>query len=365
MRLRKLALALALVPMGLTLGVMPTSASAPQTYVVGVDGTGPSNHNFEFVDFFPRRGVTVHQGDVIDFKWGVTPDGLHTATLLPGDQSPPDFVVPDESEGLQINPAVLAPSDFTCGGIGNPCDYNGSKIVSSGAQPTVPGIDFYAKIDTGPGLIQLICEIHPGMAATIKVVGNKTPTPSPARVAAEGKEQLRADIREARDAIANLDRSLVKENSNGTRTVTIIAGTATQHVEIAEMLPSKARIRAGDTVTWVTKTLKDPHTVTFPLGDGSNAVDPLLPACEGSPSDTSPPCASPPLQELHFVPQPQGPTVISSPSTVATSGVISTFGPFPDRYSFTFPNPGTFAYQCRIHDHMTGTLIVKSAGATD
>lgn len=364
MRARKLALVTALVPLGLMLGAAPTSASAPQTYVVGVDGTGPKNHNFEFVDFFPRAGVTVHRGDVIDFKWSLTPDGLHTATLLPGGQTPPSLVIPDESEGLQFNPAVLAPSDFTCGGAGNPCDYNGSKIVSSGALPTAPGIDFYAKIDTGPGLIQLICEIHPGMAGTIKVVPEGTPTPSPAWVAAKGKAQQRADIRGALDAIDDLDRSLVKENSNGTRTVTLIAGTATPYVEIAEMLPSKARIRAGDTVTWVTKTLKDPHTVTFPQGHGSDAVDPLGPACEGIP-DTSPPCASPPLQELHFAPQPQGPTVISSPTTVASSGVISTFGPFPDRYSFTFPNPGTYAYQCRIHDHMTGILIVKSAGESD
>jgi len=363
MRSRKLALVSALVPLGFMMAAVPTAASAPQTYVVGVDGNGPKNHNFEFVDYFPRA-LTVHQGDVIDFKWSLTPDGLHTATLLPSGQAPPDLVIPDESEGLQFNPAVLAPSSFACGGAGNPCDYTGASIVSSGALPTAPGIDFFAKIDTGPGLVNLICEIHPGMAGTIKVVPDGTPTPSPARVAAKAVSQNRADIRGALDAIEDLDRSLVKEHSDGTRSLTIIAGTATKYVEIAEMLPSKVKIRAGDTVTWVTKTLKDPHTVTFPQGAGSNSVDPIVPACEGAP-DTAPPCASPPLQELHFVPQPQGAPVISSPTTVASSGVISTFGPSPDRYSFTFPNPGTYAYMCRIHDHMVGTIVVKSAGESD
>ena len=362
---RKLALVSALFPLGLMLAAAPASASAPQTYVVGVDGIGPKNHNFEFVDYFPRA-LTVHQGDVIDFKWSLTPDGLHTATLLPSGQAPPGLVVPDETEGVQFNPSVLAPSDFTCGGAVNPCDYNGSRIVSSGALPTVPGIDFFAKIDTAPGsTVNLICEIHPGMAATIKVVDNGTRTPSPAWVAAKGRAQLRSDIHGALETIEDLNGSLVKENPDGTHTVTLIAGAATQHVEIAEMLPSKLRIQVGDTVKFITKTLKDPHTVTFPQGHGSDAVDPLVPACEGSPADTAPPCGSPPLQELHLVPQPQGPTVISSPGTVASSGVIATFGPFPDRYSFTFPNAGTFAYQCRIHDHMTGTIIVNSAGESD
>jgi hypothetical protein len=27
--------------------------------------------------------------------------------------------------------------------------------------------------------------------------------------------------------------------------------------------------------------------------------------------------------------------------------------------TFTFPNEGRFAYQCRIHDHMVGAVVVK------
>ncbi len=30
-----------------------------------------------------------------------------------------------------------------------------------------------------------------------------------------------------------------------------------------------------------------------------------------------------------------------------------------DKYSFTFKNAGTFEYYCKVHPHMTGTIIVK------
>jgi len=32
-----------------------------------------------------------------------------------------------------------------------------------------------------------------------------------------------------------------------------------------------------------------------------------------------------------------------------------------DSYSFTFTTPGTYAYFCYIHPHMTGTLVVEAA----
>ena len=32
-----------------------------------------------------------------------------------------------------------------------------------------------------------------------------------------------------------------------------------------------------------------------------------------------------------------------------------------DRYSFTFTTPGTFAYFCSLHPHMTGTIVVQAA----
>ena len=30
-----------------------------------------------------------------------------------------------------------------------------------------------------------------------------------------------------------------------------------------------------------------------------------------------------------------------------------------DKYSFTFTRPGTYKYYCKVHTHMTGTVVVK------
>jgi plastocyanin len=61
---------------------------------------------------------------------------------------------------------------------------------------------------------------------------------------------------------------------------------------------------------------------------------------------------------VHVVPQPHGPAVVSSPSTVTTSGII---GPrvlgFSDTYQYSFPNAGRFDYMCRVHDHMVGLVV--------
>ena len=45
------------------------------------------------------------------------------------------------------------------------------------------------------------------------------------------------------------------------------------------------------------------------------------------------------------------------PGTVASSGLLTGPGsPFPTSYSFTFPEKGTFTYQCRVHNHMQAVI---------
>ena len=34
---------------------------------------------------------------------------------------------------------------------------------------------------------------------------------------------------------------------------------------------------------------------------------------------------------------------------------------FPGLYTFTFTTPGTYAYFCSLHPHMTGTIVVEAA----
>jgi plastocyanin len=36
-----------------------------------------------------------------------------------------------------------------------------------------------------------------------------------------------------------------------------------------------------------------------------------------------------------------------------------------DAYSFTFTTPGSYAYFCSLHPHMTGTIVVEAATGSD
>jgi plastocyanin len=53
------------------------------------------------------------------------------------------------------------------------------------------------------------------------------------------------------------------------------------------------------------------------------------------------------------------PHTVTSKTQVFRSKAMDT----DDRFSFTFANPGTYAYFCALHPHMTGSIVVE-AGAT-
>ena len=357
-------------------GPLPASAGGSTTYTIGVDAASPAGHDFEYVDYFPRSGVRVHRGDVIDFNWNLGLDGLHTATFLPAGASAPPLIVPEFDEGfqLQFNPVALHPSSLSCGtSAASACAYDGMNLVSSGAIANAAPSSFFVQMNVSPGTYRYHCLIHPQMQGSITVVGDSQRASAVAQVNKAAARQLKADTKAALEKEEETNDTSVTRNANGSRTITMIAGTATRYVEIAEMLPRNLTIRAGDTVKWVTRTLQDPHTVTFPLGSGSDSVDPLAFLCEGAAGDTPPPggpppsfgCANPLDSEAHVMPQPQGPTLISSTATVASSGIISTLPPGPDNYSFTFTALGSFPYMCRIHDHMVGTVKVVAGEAED
>ncbi|HLZ31071.1 MAG TPA: hypothetical protein VKV73_27445 [Chloroflexota bacterium] len=353
-----------------------TLATTGTVHMIGVDNAGPSGHDYQYVDYFPRSGVNVHSGDILDFRWNTgSQDGLHTVTFVPNGLVAPSFATLDPDDGfqngppLEFNPAVLDPSNPECGGSAiNPCSYAAAQLLNSGAKFDPKGGDFFVQLNVAAGPLTWICLIHPGMHGSVDVVPDSVPASTAGEVQGAAESQLDSDTVGARMVEAQARRRSVAENPNGTHTVTMTAGTATQYVEVLEMLPHTVELRPGDTVKWVTRTQKEPHTVTFPRGPGSDAVDPLPTVCEVAPADTLAPLQFPvagapygctTAAEVHIVPQPLGGTVISSPNTVASSGIISTLPGFPSSFSFSFANRGTFAYQCRIHDHMWGVVSVN------
>jgi len=364
------------------------SPPLPVTYTIGVDHAAPSaDHDWEYVDFFPREGVSVHQGDVLSFAWANAPDGFHNVSLLKTGETVDQaiaahpLVVPDTDAGdppsqLQGSPFVFAPTlppagsgaPGACGDATTPCSFDGSKDISAGAFPADGKVHFVAKVAAPVGTtLRFTCLVHPGMAGSVKVVSADTTASSPGDVASAADRQASSDTSDALAAESAVTSTTVT-NPDGSHTVTLTAGTATKFVEIVEMLPKKVTVKAGDKVTWVTKAIKDIHTVTFPKA--TKELDPIPLVCEAAAGDTpytppeaggpaGPPCGDPTKLEVHVNLLPQGATVITSGTTVGSSGILSVPpSPLPSSFSFTFPAAGAFDYFCHVHDHMVGTITV-------
>ena len=329
------------------------AAAPPTTYTVGVDWTAPSGHNFEYQDFFPRTGISVLQGDVIDFKvpTGASTDSLHIVGLLKSGQTVAQafanpanaLVIPDADDGANAQPlenlAIFSPSSFTCGTAASPCVYDGTAQVSSGA--VSPGSDFYVKINVASGTAVTAVDFgHPltDPSAAINVVSSGASTQAALNSAASTQAASDTSGALAAETAANVDT--VTANANGTKTHHVNVGASTQYVEIMEMLPSKIKVTHGDKVTWNYGGMSDPHTVQFPAEPQSAVVSPFgAGQCEGAKSDTSssegffpsPPtfgCSSAAVAEEPFITGPQGTTSIQSPSyrMVASDGGIFDFG---------------------------------------
>lgn len=52
------------------------------------------------------------------------------------------------------------------------------------------------------------------------------------------------------------------------------------------------------------------------------------------------------------------PHTVTSKANAFRSNALDT----GDKFSFTFTTPGTFAYFCALHPHMTGSIVVEAAG---
>lgn len=359
-------------------------AAAPLT--IGVDHAPPAGHNFEYVDFFPRAGVKVHTGDVVAFQWGRTPDGFHTATLLKTGETPAQawqntpLAVPDQDDAagtMQFNPAIAAPTNppagsgapGACGNAATPCTADGSSTLNSGAFGTDGTSAFSVKINAPAGTtLNFVCLVHPGMAGSLQVVPSGTAASTASEVASAAATQASQDTSGALTAESNVGPATSTVDATGHRTFQAVVGTATQYVEVAEFLPRTLSVGVGDGVTWITKTQKDIHTVTFP--SGTHEADPIPAFCEGTGTSdvpaTGPPTSCPggPSKfEVHLVPGPFGSHTITSPSQVASSGLLANPpAPFPSGATYTFPTAGTFSFFCHIHENaMKGTIVVQAA----
>ncbi len=380
---------------GQSLAAAAPAAAAGGPIIISVDmpAAVPAGHLWAFNDFFPRT-LRVRQGQTIGFAI----QGFHTATLLPkgvsaaqdvavsGIATPDDDLAPNPNgtSHVAIDFAAVMPTSFTCGDSSNPCAFDGTQVVSSGAPLAGPPAGpFMVKVMADPGTYNLDCRIHPGMKGQITVVGKHGHATSADDVAEAVNHQVRSDVRAAYRAEAKANAGSSKPNRDGTTTWFVTPGTSDpdRHVAVLEFLPQNITIKPGDTVRWRMRESNEPHTVTFPTDLQTDQI----PTCEspgGAPDGPAFPVVIPPTGPQDFgcpggTPAEfefgggNGVSSVSSPTTVSDSGLMGTrrlaraYGlpasaVLPSwTVTFDAATPGTYTYVCQIHDGMEGTVTVQ------
>lgn len=397
-RLRALGALLALVAVGLA----PLTARANHQGTVEVEVGG-------FFDTAPGESMRflaptlrVHKGDTVKFNI----PSFHTATLLPANTDVHAWVAdnvtgvgkpysllttdPDDTaldpggsspdrESLKGNNQALLPSSFTCGDP-NPCPYDGSSVVNSGA-PFGPGFSFSALIDADAGdTVWVICLVHPHMRLRIKVVDDLDPTTSQADIDAYRDATLAADGEEAAALHEKLsDRQTKHKTATGKTVWDAHVGYDTHTLTLYAMYPRKLKIRRNQNVRFhFAQLVYEDHTASFPTSKALPiANDSFQPSCDpdgdGGAGPDTPPDAPPPLfcsggpSQLEFDVQPrfayeQGNGVFRR-SDYENSGVLGASAavsnaPWDLRFSRTSGRE-PFKYICLIHPFMRGSVAVR------
>lgn len=395
-RLRWASTALAGVTVAaLGIGLPATTASAaPVTLKIQVGGDSAVNGvAFEGMRFLAPPNLTVHNGDTITF----TMAGFHTATLLPDNTDAVDFrmdqmgpggkyslVTPDTDDtGMFLfNTNDVLPTDPTCGTPSNPCPYDGSAVVGSGAPLGGPG-SFSVTINdknvhpNSPANVWVICMVHADMQMRIHVVDASSTgaTTTQSQIDAYAKSQVAADHEAAAAALPKLQQQTKHTTASGHKVWDAYAGYDGNGWGLDGMFPSKLHIKKGQRVSWhFTQLMGNPHTVTFPKSAAVAGFKAFpTPACEGANGaadtpPTSPPpafCANPQDLELHVAAS----TVLRVGSHkygghgYRNSGIEGAGVPSMAPYNLKFTHKSSkkgFKYACIIHGGMmSGRVVVR------
>lgn len=407
-------------------GPVPAPVQAPvpalgEGLVIGVDHLDVANQAnmdnthrlFEYTDFF-SRSVTVHSGDVLDFRFA--PGSNHTVALASdetaarkaypvGGLDSDDPIKAIGSGGAKItqgpgqqsiaNGVVGEPnSPPTCGvtAMGQaPCAFRGgSDIENTGivgafdpktGQPTP--LDWKITINATPGAYTFFCYIHPGMRGNLTVVPAGQAATTQAQIDAASSQQFADDQASALAAEKAANSITYSGGAPGTRTYQVQVGisAANNHVAIDEMLPNQPlQLVAGDQVKYLWNDPHNVHTVTFaadmtkaPEAFGFDCGSTYQPVPSGPPAAGQPafvPCTDPVEKAPELIGDPGNApsgTALADPNTLVDSGflagtnygIVST----SPSWAVTVNNSskaGNYVWFCTVHDWMHGSLTVGS-----
>lgn len=395
-----------------TLGAQTgTPVPGAQIWHVLVNNVSPEGENWSFNTFYPDT-LRAHPGDTIVFTLAPNPQAFHTVHILTVGMTPLEWYSGFSGGFLQSDltrpggwqrPYFGIEAATPCGRAGqDPCLFNADDVGE-------PGLEFGLNSGVlvnpppfgGEGNTSYTVALDPGllpgpyyvtsdadgltMSGRIDVVAPDQPVQTAEEVEVAAQRQYQADLA----WLAGLDRvSNPPEatNPDGTKTWQAAAGVSGSNkpwLSINEFGPSQMAIIAGDTVTW---TNNGPGAVAHTVSGFASTPDtvpemsPYQPGCMTSSGELQlpPPGSFPPdiwntcpgmeVNNLTDLSQPSAPSGDPYTEGGRTSGILlnqeyldSPVGaglPFASSYSVTFPNPGTYTYECAIHPGMTGTVVV-------
>jgi|tagenome__1003787_1003787.scaffolds.fasta_scaffold20870753_1 plastocyanin len=307
--------------------------------------------------FFPRT-VTVHPNDTV--RWDFR--GFHTVTFpVKGKQPPPLALAATDVPVRDVRDAAGNPFWFNNqpSVVLNPVavgksvnkTWNGSRVLGSGIPTGSKPKPFVLRFQK-TGTVTYYCAVHPGMRGTVHIVASSRRAPSPAATAAKGNREAKRYLLAARRATA----APVPGGA------TVQAGRTTSTFAVYRFFPATRTVPAGQPVTFtMAKEFRSEiHTITF----GPEKVRANLERNFIGPV----PGASPGTLGLN----PRGVYASDPPPSLPAydganhgdgflnSGLIDNdpASPFPGAVTITFSKPGTYHYECVIHEHMDGTIKV-------
>lgn len=338
-------------------------SSAPTVYAGPPLRTPPAgvSKQSDALFFFPRS-VTVNVGDTV--TWQLY--GFHTVTFA-GTHHPYPFVaaagkqpVVKDASGqpfwwsgkapfLTISPlAILQQGGST---ISSPTDVRSSGLqrvlTATPKSPPAP----YQLTFTQPGVYHYQCAVHPGMRGVVIVKPSSQGTPSAASEAAAVQAALGRTIGDL--------RRIKNAKPKGALRVFVGTGTNATGAEVMSFFPAQLSVNVGDTVTFVNHDQTDIHTVTFGPAAlrskiektfvGPRGKQLVLNALGALPSD-------PPGGPVAYDGQNHG-------NGYLNAGILQPLDApaqaGPNTFRVTFTKPGTYHYECVIHEHMDGTIVVR------
>jgi plastocyanin len=302
--------------------------------------------------FFPSK-LTVNAGDSVRFL----PAGFHNIDIPKKGGTGIPFILPtgqkvagsvdaagtafwfNGQDNMSLNP------EFLSAGYGKTFTYTGAKAIQSGLPPEKPK-PMTVKF-TKAGTYSVLCDLHPGMKASVTVAKKGAKVPTAKQDAAALKKQSDAAIKAAK----GLDSKAQPAN-------TVALGVAGKGgVEHMGMVPASLTVAPGTTVKFVmTKGSYEAHTASFGPGDindGNSYLGAIAKSFESPsidprglyPSDVTPVSLSPTTHGNGFW----------------SSGVLDadSKSPLPGEASVKFDTAGTYKFYCLIHPFMQGSVTVQ------